>query len=206
MTAESQILDRRVRRTRRLLSDSLLTLAREQDVSAITIHQITERADINRATFYQHFRDKDDLLSQTIDQLIADLRVECHDVLAGNSPLEPEVAHPSIAGTYRQIGKRSDLFRQLLGRDGSMIFTTRLRQHLEELFIESWGAMHPDPAPVDPPLDVRARAAAAGSIGIIGWWLEQPEPESPETIADWSWQLLRGAYFDVVSEPSPRTR
>jgi AcrR family transcriptional regulator len=203
---EPQILDRRVRRTRRLLSDSLLTLARQQDVSAITIHQITEHADINRATFYQHFRDKDDLLNQAIDQFIADLRIECRDVLSGTSPLDPAVVHPSIAGTFRQIREHADLFRQLLGKDGSMVFATRLRLHLEELFLQSWAAMHPEGAPANPPVGVRARAAASGSIGIIGWWLEQTEPESPEIIAAWSWQLLRGTYFDAVSDSAPGIR
>jgi AcrR family transcriptional regulator len=193
--AETQVLDRRVRRTRRLLSDSLLTLARERDISTITIHQITEHADINRATFYQHFRDKDDLFAQAIDQLIADLRIECQDVLTGTDLLDAELIHPSVVGTFRQIRKHADLFRQLLGKDGSMIFATRLRQHLEALFLESWKAIHPDITPTDPPLGVRARTAASGTIGIVSWWLEQPDPETPETIAAWSWRLLRTTYF-----------
>ena len=53
--------DRRVNRTRRLLREALLALIMEEGYDAVTIEEITDRADLGRTTFYLHYRDKEDL-------------------------------------------------------------------------------------------------------------------------------------------------
>ena len=79
MNAEKK-LDPRVIRTRSVLRDSLMILIREMGYDAITVQHITDRARLNRATFYLHYRDKQDLLTQIteIDRSIeaAKLRAE----------------------------------------------------------------------------------------------------------------------------------
>ena len=54
--------DRRVRYTKMVLKDSLLKLLSEKDISRITIKEICDGADVNRATFYAHYADQYDLL------------------------------------------------------------------------------------------------------------------------------------------------
>lgn len=54
--------DPRVLRTRRLLEDALLSFASERPYTSVTVKDIAARAMVNRATFYAHFADKDDLL------------------------------------------------------------------------------------------------------------------------------------------------
>jgi len=55
---QEEKLDPRQKRTRRLIFDSFLELMKEKQFDAITVQDITERATINRATFYDHFNDK----------------------------------------------------------------------------------------------------------------------------------------------------
>ena len=47
-----QELDRRTRKTRKAINDAFWKLMREKDFEEITISDITETADIHRATFY----------------------------------------------------------------------------------------------------------------------------------------------------------
>jgi AcrR family transcriptional regulator len=54
--------DRRVRKTRALLRESLASLVHEKDYDAISVTEILERANVGRSTFYTHFAGKDDLL------------------------------------------------------------------------------------------------------------------------------------------------
>src|SRR6476660_467523 len=54
--------DLRVRRTRKLLIQALIELTIEKGFAAITVQEIADRAMVNRATFYRHYRDKHDLL------------------------------------------------------------------------------------------------------------------------------------------------
>jgi len=58
--------DRRSRRSRELLKRSFLELMREKGFTAMTVKDITDRADVHRGTFYAHFPDKFALLEQTI--------------------------------------------------------------------------------------------------------------------------------------------
>jgi AcrR family transcriptional regulator len=65
-------LDPRVRRTRKLLLQALNELLAREDFHSITVHDIAERAEVNRATFYAHFPDKYALLAYGVREAIQD--------------------------------------------------------------------------------------------------------------------------------------
>lgn len=54
--------DRRIQRTQQLLFQAFREVAQEKDFAAISVRDITERANVNRGTFYAHFTDKYALL------------------------------------------------------------------------------------------------------------------------------------------------
>jgi len=58
--------DPRVKRTRRLIQNAFLELLQEKGFTAISIQDITERATVNRGTFYAHFADKNALIEAII--------------------------------------------------------------------------------------------------------------------------------------------
>lgn len=64
--------DRRVRRTRAALRQALVELVLDRGFQAITVEEIAERADVGRATFYAHYRDKEDLLIGIVRDLAED--------------------------------------------------------------------------------------------------------------------------------------
>lgn len=53
--------DRRVRRTKKLLSQGLIELMQHKQVKDITVRELAERVDVNRGTFYLYYRDIFDL-------------------------------------------------------------------------------------------------------------------------------------------------
>ena len=61
-------IDPRVKRTRTLLEQAFMELIEEEGFQAVTVQDITERAGVNRATFYAHFPDKYALLDHRIRQ------------------------------------------------------------------------------------------------------------------------------------------
>ena len=62
MATEVKNVDPRVKRTRKLLQQAFMELFQEKGFSTISIQDITDRATVNRATFYAHFPDKYALL------------------------------------------------------------------------------------------------------------------------------------------------
>ena len=60
----TEAVDRRVRRTRKQLRECLVTLLKQKKVQDITVRELTELADLNRGTFYLHYKDVFDLLEK----------------------------------------------------------------------------------------------------------------------------------------------
>ncbi|MBT2214525.1 TetR/AcrR family transcriptional regulator C-terminal domain-containing protein [Virgibacillus dakarensis] len=56
-----------------VLKESIMKLLEEKQISAITVKEICELADINRSTFYAHYADQFDLLEQIEEELIEDM-------------------------------------------------------------------------------------------------------------------------------------
>ncbi len=66
MIQKSQRTARRITKSRNLIQDAFLSLANKKSFEHITVKDISERAHVNRATFYAHFKDKYDLLDSFI--------------------------------------------------------------------------------------------------------------------------------------------
>ena len=62
-------LDPRVKRTRSLILGSFSELLAEKGFKSISVQDVTDKAQINRATFYAHFVDKYELLDRWIGQV-----------------------------------------------------------------------------------------------------------------------------------------
>ncbi|GCE29255.1 hypothetical protein KDA_47390 [Dictyobacter alpinus] len=74
MATPPKNVDLRAQRTRQLLWQAFLDIMQEKGFTAMSIQEITERANVHRGTFYAHFADKYALLE-------AILREEFRDVL-----------------------------------------------------------------------------------------------------------------------------
>ncbi|MHA7579033.1 TetR/AcrR family transcriptional regulator [Paenibacillus vandeheii] len=62
--------DRRARRTQDAIIAAAVSLILEKGAEAVTIRDITERADYNRGTFYLHFPGKPELLQFILDDFM----------------------------------------------------------------------------------------------------------------------------------------
>ena len=65
--------DRRITRSKRALRGALIALIEERGLDAITVNDLCERADLNRGTFYNHFHDKENLLTALENEVLAEV-------------------------------------------------------------------------------------------------------------------------------------
>ena len=68
--------DRRARRSRRLLKESLLVLMKRKEFSQISVRDVTDEADMNRGTFYLHYSGTAELLQSVEEELLEELRMQ----------------------------------------------------------------------------------------------------------------------------------
>ena len=178
--------DLRVRRSRKLLQAALIELTVEKKgFGSVTVRDITERAMVNRSTFYRHYLDKCDLVEQYMDE-VYDLLTTDEKVTvkasAGQSALRIPV---SLLNLLQHVQTHADFYRIMLGADGDPGFTERFRQNLDKrrrsLLLDQ-GA----PPEIDAmPLEMRLKYVSYASTGAIVWWLENDQPCSVEELTAW---------------------
>jgi AcrR family transcriptional regulator len=168
--------DRRVRRTRRLLREALLALILEKGYDRVTVQDVLERADVGRATFYAHFRDKDDLLLSGA----ADLRESLRQQMAAFAAGQVSGARDTTQITrvlFEHAGRHRRLYRALVGRRGSGTLlkyahddlAALIREHLEDAIARR--RLQPEV-----PLEVTVEFLASALLALLTWWLDNDMP------------------------------
>jgi AcrR family transcriptional regulator len=193
--------DLRVRRTRKLILDALLELTIQKGFAAVTVHDLTQLAGINRATFYRHYRDKFDLLdqySQAVYELL-DLPPEA-DAPAGSTQ-EADQAPRGLVRMLDHIAANARFYRVMLGRNGDPAFAEKVRQYVERRMRRSLTeSLARDPAAVDFFLSF----ISSGSVGAVVWWLEHDLPYSSEEMAAISIYHSAAIIEAMLHQPMPR--
>lgn len=180
-------LDPRVVRTRQMLRDALIAIILEQGYDAANIQNITERAGLRRATFYLHYRDKEELLLSMLRDTVAGLMEEMH--LDARDLLTAETQHAEELITFQHVQARADLYRAVLSGAGAAEITRGLRDYLAGRIREKCLTDHPH-ANLPVPIEVLANYLAAVKLSMIIWWLDQGMPYSPEQMAEMCTRLV----------------
>jgi AcrR family transcriptional regulator len=172
--------DRRVRRTRELLRQALVSLILERGYEHISVQDILDRADIGRSTFYAHYRDKDQLLLSGFDEAFAALAAEVPppdpNGSRGGDFLEPARVLFAHAEGHRQ------LWKALVGKPGAELVLRYLRDNLTALFVPHLRAQLPNGHYDQLKLAAAVQYTVNGLIGILVWWSEGDVPYAAEEI------------------------
>lgn len=188
--------DRRIQRTRHMLSDALFALIVEKGYDSITVQDITERANVGRATFYLHYREKEELLSESLKQLVNELM---HYV-------EPNSDTPATYKTlsvrvFQHIAQNHALYHALLGESGPPIISIRMKRYLAEL-LQNYVIMPliaRGKAGVDP--ELLATHAAGSLYALLVWWLDHNFIYSVEEMGNLFCRLMTPGIEDVLELP-----
>ncbi len=173
-------LDRRQRRTRRLLVESLMALIAEKGFSDLSIEEICERAGIARRTFYHHFPDKHELLWATVesvfDRLADDLtRLDADSLLVNGKPLTYPV--------FKHVEENAPLYRVMLSEDGTAHFILRLMGYLAQVSYEKHAPLRQMARHISVEPTFTAHFLAGALVNLIVWWLERNLQPSAESMA-----------------------
>ena len=127
-----ETVNRRVQFTKTALRDAMIELICEKPLTSITVKDVCARADINRSTFYLHYKDVDSLLVAVEDYAIE--YIQSHFKGLGN-------AFDELVGflTYMKNTPRlRNLFFVLAGERGDPRFTRRLQELTFQTFERRW--------------------------------------------------------------------
>jgi AcrR family transcriptional regulator len=185
--AEQRQLDPRAIRTRALLRDAFVSLILERGYDAITIQDIADRAGLRRATFYLHYKDKEELLTAIMDAMMDDITSEILQI--EDNPFDPECNETVIRMVFEHARQNANLYRIILQGHGAI----RIVRHVREYMATQIRIQHADDLQAgnsEFPVDVVANYMAASELSLLIWWLENDMPYPPEQMARMCSQLM----------------
>ncbi len=172
-------LDSRVRRTKRLLRQGLTELLREKSIKKITVRELSERIDINRGTFYLHYKDIYDL----VDQIEKELFEEFEGILGNYSLADLQIRPRKVfSDMCRFLYDNREICAALLGENGDINFILNLRKFLRQKCLRDIAAYYHLENLTE--YTYIYSYFESGVTGILRYWLEHPEDgKTPEEIA-----------------------
>lgn len=169
-------VDRRIQKTRQQLAMALVDLMVEQGYENTTVQHILDRAKVGRSTFYVHFRDKEDLLRSSMDNMRLGLEHHWRASLeATNSPMgNLAFALPHL----QHLGSHKHIWRAIVGRECGAIVDRQMRKILGQLARKDLSARGHSGLE----LDAAVQHVVGSLMSMIEWWLDHEIRLSPEEL------------------------
>jgi AcrR family transcriptional regulator len=185
--------DRRVKYTKAVLRDSLVTLLQDRPINKISVTALCKCADINRGTFYTHYADPYDLLRQIERDLLDDMGM----YISGLYDTKNEAESLKILMlVFDYIIANAALFKALLAEREDTEFVKDLLMIVQRGALNEWGGTdHID----DEALEYAMIFGVYGSIGVIRRWLrsdlDKTAVEMSNIIMALTVRGIAGSYF-----------
>ncbi|WP_339316708.1 TetR/AcrR family transcriptional regulator C-terminal domain-containing protein [Paenibacillus sp. FSL R10-2734] len=177
-------IDPRVLRTRQMLRDAVIELLEEMDIEKISVNRIAERAQINRVTFYLHYRDLPDMLEKMADDMVEDILEVVNNKDNTQESVEEENLR-ILENLLKHIADHAKFYKIVLTSKRSPIFTDRLFNLMAEIISahkekKEGGADH-SKIPIQK--DIAIWYGSAALIGTVIAWLRDDMPYTPVYLA-----------------------
>jgi len=195
LALKSNKIDRRVKYTRMVLKESFINLLEKKDISRITIKEICENADINRATFYSHYSDQYDLLRKIEDEFLDNIR-EYLGELEQKNEVNPVLLAEKI---FEYIKENAKLCKLLLSERGGLNFQKRVMMLLYDTVINE---LTSNSKITKEYAEYVYSFTITGCVGIVQKWLDEDMKKPARFIAEMVIRLTLGLINLLKSDSS----
>ena len=194
-------IDPRVKRTRRLLRDALVSLILKKDFSSITIREITERAEVAYITFYRHYESLDQLLMEVLDEGLVELMTHIETLAKQSDKSSLETEGRLI---FEFIGQKADLFHILIKSQSVTRVRKRVVSNISAIFQKSCVPLERLGNQVT--INIASNHIATSLLSLIEWWLENNMKPAPTEMGKVYKSLIIDSTVGAVSSLSKLPR
>ncbi|MEN8702328.1 TetR/AcrR family transcriptional regulator [Bacillus infantis] len=167
-------VDPRIIRSKRMFKEALVSLLQENgDQSKLTVQKLADRAELNRATFYLHYQDIEDLKEQMVDEALQELTETLHPLYAENE----DQTTPPIVSFLEHIYEHADLFNVMLE---SKDFRSKLFDIITGIISTRRETRKGKGRSPQVPIEI----IASSTFGIVSWWIQKGMPYTPGYLAE----------------------
>lgn len=172
---QEQKIDRRIRKTKKVLLESLTKLMSKKKINNITIKELTDLADLNRSTFYLYYKDIFDMVEQIETEMLNDFNAAFQRFRRGQNNYENLLDF--FTYLFEFVQNNSEIAEILLGPEGDYHFIEKFKNAINQ---------------TNPPFDDSVSKVKihylrpfiiSGCIGVIQQWLEDGMDVSTKDMA-----------------------
>ena len=198
------LADPRVKKTRKGLRTAFFTLLKKEGYDAVTIQGIAIEADVARITFYRHYRDKEDLLTDCLNTLFDEIL----DRASLNDTGDEIIPEKPIRILFEHLEANEKLYKILLSSRGGDLAVKRLQSYLVNKILETFDEISSDKKP-DIPNELIAEHLVSAQIGLGIWWIENDKPYPIDYMIDIAnWLSFAGIFrslgYKQFDLPAPK--
>ncbi|AXI08460.1 hypothetical protein CUC15_05800 [Oceanobacillus zhaokaii] len=192
MMVEFQFLDNRVKRTKRDFYNALFELLKEKKYEQITIKDIIDYAGYSRGTFYNHYKEKDDLLNEIIHSLFEEASKAQRSSYINERSINVQTLGNEPIFILRHFKQYGKYYKILLGENIQIDFHQKLTNMFVNLYLEDFDMKHPPDGNIDK--NLLNKYYGYGLIGLILDWINADFPIKPE---EFSKELIKIFKFSL---------
>jgi len=186
-------VDRRVRKTRSQLRKCLSILLETKKIQNITVKELAQMADINRGTFYLHYKDVYDLM----EHIQADLLKEFEDILTKIAP-DTDNLVPFIEALFVFIYDNKDMAKIFLHDDLDANFSNELRNKLQTCVFNKYKAFIKQKNM--PYFELYYDFILSGTLGLLVRWIDSEFEMSPHDLAVLTLSFIRNGLKNIMKK------
>lgn len=183
--------DRRVLRTRKHLRQALMQLIDEKGYDAVTIQDITERADLGRTTFYLHYQNKDELFLDHHEGFAEMMQINT----ISREQLMSDDPQAEYVNFLQELYENQDLYRTIIEAKDADYIMRGVAEQLQGNLENSLRKIFTTQPKI--PLDIVARYTVSAQLSLIEWWMTQRNEYSPYQICEMLHRLQGAAICDA---------
>jgi AcrR family transcriptional regulator len=172
MCATTSKPDRRVQRTRELLLDALFELMIKRGYERLTIQNLLDRSGVGRATFYAHFKSKDDLLASSVTRLRGSLEQARHK--------RPERMGFTLP-LFQHMASHRRIYLMAVVPESEVSVQQHFTRMLRDLVRDDLAARR-CAGRDDASVDLATHYVVGALWSTIVWWMDSASTMSPERI------------------------
>ncbi|MCP3764750.1 TetR/AcrR family transcriptional regulator [Domibacillus sp. A3M-37] len=178
-------LDRRQIRTKKLIRQALLELSEEKGLSQVTVRDLAERAEINRGTFYLHYRDVADLVDQLKSEIFEGILPFASEInpLEVKSHAERGEPYPVLLKVLEYFLAQADFLRVMLSANGDLQLPLQIKEFMSERMLQKFEQYMPEKSEDAIPWDYFVAYIASANIGVLTHWMASENDLSTREVA-----------------------
>lgn len=179
--------DRRVRKSKAAIKKAFIQLLEDSQIERITIRQISDKADINRGTFYLNYDDKYALLEEMEDEQIADLKklVDIRKVNLAQKTAEEFIeifSNEVIKKVIIHISENIEFYHAILNLDR----TSKIEERITDMILSNINYLIGENNTVyGVPDDYYLRYVSGALMSMVKYWVHDEKRVSIEELVQY---------------------